>query len=185
MVQEPDLNSTPGHEVNQKRKKKKKRRHSEVEGDAEPMTSAATVTPANPVESASDKKRKKKKKKRKKEHEDGEKVSERECVPSHLDTSPQEEDWCQGGMWSLTSHPDAEQSKQKPPLAATTPTQCESNQKEQGRDSVKLKKKKKKKKSQLVEALQDTSACSASETWVDVHDSFIYTRFFPPIFISV
>uniref|UniRef100_A0A8C9YY18 Ubiquitin carboxyl-terminal hydrolase n=1 Tax=Sander lucioperca TaxID=283035 RepID=A0A8C9YY18_SANLU len=96
VVQEPDLNSTPGHEVNQKRKKKKKRRHSEVEGDAEPMTSAATVTPANPVESASDKKRKKKKKKRKKEHEDGEKVSERECVPSHLDTSPQEEDWCQG-----------------------------------------------------------------------------------------
>uniref|UniRef100_A0A8C9YU31 Ubiquitin carboxyl-terminal hydrolase n=1 Tax=Sander lucioperca TaxID=283035 RepID=A0A8C9YU31_SANLU len=146
VVQEPDLNSTPGHEVNQKRKKKKKRRHSEVEGDAEPMTSAATVTPANPVESASDKKRKKKKKKRKKEHEDGEKVSERECVPSHLDTSPQEEDWCQGGMWSLTSHPDAEQSKQKPPLAATTPTQCESNQKEQGRDSVKLKKKKKKRR---------------------------------------
>uniref|UniRef100_A0A8C9YY11 ubiquitinyl hydrolase 1 n=1 Tax=Sander lucioperca TaxID=283035 RepID=A0A8C9YY11_SANLU len=136
VVQEPDLNSTPGHEVNQKRKKKKKRRHSEVEGDAEPMTSAATVTP----------KRKKKKKKRKKEHEDGEKVSERECVPSHLDTSPQEEDWCQGGMWSLTSHPDAEQSKQKPPLAATTPTQCESNQKEQGRDSVKLKKKKKKRR---------------------------------------
>ncbi|KAF1379550.1 hypothetical protein PFLUV_G00177210 [Perca fluviatilis] len=161
VVQEPDLNSTPGHEVNQKKKKKKKRRHSEVEADAEPMTSAATVTPANPVESASEKKRKKKKKKRKKEH--GEKVSERECVPSHLETSHQEEDWCQGGIWSLTSHPDTEQSKQKPPLAATTPTQCESNQKEQGRDSVKLKKKKKK-KSQLVEALQDTSACSASET---------------------
>uniref|UniRef100_A0A8D0D0Z0 ubiquitinyl hydrolase 1 n=1 Tax=Sander lucioperca TaxID=283035 RepID=A0A8D0D0Z0_SANLU len=153
VVQEPDLNSTPGHEVNQKRKKKKKRRHSEVEGDAEPMTSAATVTPANPVESASDKKRKKKKKKRKKEHEDGEKVSERECVPSHLDTSPQEEDWCQGGMWSLTSHPDAEQSKQKPPLAATTPTQCESNQKEQGRDSVKLKKKKKKRRVRTEESM--------------------------------
>ncbi|KAA8582588.1 ubiquitin carboxyl-terminal hydrolase 36 isoform X1 [Etheostoma spectabile] len=157
VVQEPDLNGTSGHEVNQKKKKKKKkRRHSEVEGNAEPMTSTATVPLANHVESASEKKRKKKKKKRKKEHEDGEKVLARECVPSHLDTSHQEDDWCQGGIWSLTFHPDTEQSKQKPPLANTTPTQSKSNQKEQGRDSVKLKKKKKKS--------QDTSACSASET---------------------
>lgn len=169
-VQEPDLDSSPAH----KKKKKKKRRHSEVEGDAEPVASAATVPPqADPVEPASEKKRKKKKKKRKKEHEDGEAATERECVLSHLDTANHEEDWCQGGMWSLTSHTNTEQSKQKPQLAARTPTQCESNQKEQGRDSIKLnKKKKKKKKMHLVEALQDTtSACSAPERWVKVEDS--------------
>ncbi|TKS91999.1 Ubiquitin carboxyl-terminal hydrolase 36 [Collichthys lucidus] len=162
LFQEPDLNSPPAANVNQKKKKKKKkRRHSEVEGDTEPVTSPAAATPVDLVESASEKKRKKKKKKRKRENEDGEKVKERDCVPSHLDTSNQEEDWCQGGMWSLTSKPDTEQSKQKPPLAAATSTQCESDQKEQGRDSVKLKKKKKKKKL----ALQDTtSACSASES---------------------
>nr|XP_033500905.1 ubiquitin carboxyl-terminal hydrolase 36 isoform X1 [Epinephelus lanceolatus]XP_033500906.1 ubiquitin carboxyl-terminal hydrolase 36 isoform X1 [Epinephelus lanceolatus] len=165
LVQEPDLSSAPAQNSNPKKKKKKKRRHSEVERDAEPATSPATVTPANPVEPASEKKRKKKKKKRKREHEDGEKVKERECVPSHLDTSNQEEDWCQGGMWSLTSQPDTEQSKQKPQLAATTPMQCESNEKVQQRDSIKLKKKKKKKKMQLVEALQDkTSACAASQS---------------------
>ncbi|XP_010736906.2 ubiquitin carboxyl-terminal hydrolase 36 [Larimichthys crocea] len=162
LFQEPDLNSPLAANVNQKKKKKKKkRRHSEVEGDTEPVTSPATATPVDLAESASEKKRKKKKKKRKRENEDGEKVKERDCVPSHLDTSNQEEDWCQGGMWSLTSKPDTEQSKQKPPLAVATSTQCESDQKEQGRDSVKLKKKKKKKKL----ALQDTtSACSASES---------------------
>ncbi|XP_042360663.1 ubiquitin carboxyl-terminal hydrolase 36 [Plectropomus leopardus] len=163
LVQEPDLNST--QKVNPKKKKKKKRRHSEVEGDTEPVTPPATVTQANPGESASEKKRKKKKKKRKREQEEGEKVKERECVPSHLDTANQEEDWCQGGMWSLTSHSDTEQSKPKLQLAATTPTQCESAHKGEGRDSVKLKKKKKKKKMQLVEALQGkTSACTASKS---------------------
>ncbi|XP_044037246.1 ubiquitin carboxyl-terminal hydrolase 36 [Siniperca chuatsi] len=168
LIQEPDLNSPPAQKVNQKKKKKKKkrkRRHSEVEGDAEPVSSPATATQFNLVESVSEKKRKKKKKKRKRENEDGEKTKERECVPSHLDTSNQEEDWCQGGIWSLTSHPDTEQCKQKLQLAATGPPQCESNQNKQGRDSVKLKKKKKKKKMQLVEALQDTtSTCSASES---------------------
>lgn len=160
-----------------------------MEGDAEPVTSPATETHANLVESANEKKRKKKKKKRKRanEDEDGEKAKERECVPSHLDTSNQEEDWCHGGIWSLTSHPDTEQSKQKPQLAATTPVQCESIQKEQGRDSVKLKKKKKKKnKMQLEEALQDTtSACSVSERWVDVYDSsFVrYVCFCFPVFL--
>ncbi|XP_070779246.1 ubiquitin carboxyl-terminal hydrolase 36 [Enoplosus armatus] len=166
LVQEPDLNSPPAQKVNQKKKKKKKRRHSEVEGDAESVSSPATASQPNLAESASEKKRKKKKKKRKRENEDGEKAKERECVPSHLETSNQEEDWCHGGMWSLTSHPETEQSEQKPQLAATTPTQCKANQKEQGRDSVKLKKKKKK-KMQLAEALQDTpsaDACSASES---------------------
>ncbi|XP_040918683.1 ubiquitin carboxyl-terminal hydrolase 36 isoform X1 [Toxotes jaculatrix] len=166
-VQEPDLNSPSSETVNQKKKKKKKRGYSEVEGGAGPVASPAVVTRTNLVESASERKRKKKKKKRKRETENGEKVKERECVPSHLDTSNQEEDWCQGGIWSLTSNPDAEQSKQKPQLASTTPRQCESNQEEQGRDSVLLlkKKKKKKKKMQLEEALQDTtSVCSTSES---------------------
>lgn len=143
--------------------------------DAEPVTPPATTTPANLVESADERKRKKKKKKRKRENDDGEKATERECVPSHLDTSHQEEDWCQAGMWSLASHPDTEQSEQKPQLAAATPTRCKSDQKEQGGDSVKLKKKKKKKKKiQLTEALRNTtSACSALETWVEVYDSMI------------
>ncbi|XP_062295529.1 ubiquitin carboxyl-terminal hydrolase 36 isoform X1 [Scomber scombrus] len=164
VVQEPDLNSLPAQKANQK-KKKKKRRHSEMEGDTQAAASPAVETQSNHVESASEKKRKKKKKKRKRENEDGEKAKERECVPSHLDTSNQEEDWCQGGMWSLSSHPDTEQSKEKPLLAATTSMQRQSNQEEHRKDSVLLKKKKKKKKKmQLDEALQDTtSACSASE----------------------
>lgn len=180
VVQEPDLNSPPAQKVNQKKKRKKKRRHSEVEGDSEVATSPATVTQSNHVESASEKKRKKKKKKRKRENEDGENVKGRECVPSHLDTSNQDEDWCQGGMWSLTPRPDAEQSKEKPQLAATTPTQCESNQEEHGKDSMLLKKKKKKKKKmQLDEALQDTtSACSASERWVEVWLIWLHVFFF-------
>uniref|UniRef100_A0A671YRT2 ubiquitinyl hydrolase 1 n=1 Tax=Sparus aurata TaxID=8175 RepID=A0A671YRT2_SPAAU len=141
-AQEPDLNSPL--KANQKKKKKKKRRHSEVEVDTEPVASPATATPANLVELASEKKRKKKKKKRKRDNEDVEKVKERECVPSHLDN--QDEDWCQGGMWSLTSNPDTEPSQQEPLLTSTTSTQCESSQKEQEMDSEKLKKKKKKKK---------------------------------------
>nr|XP_020476629.1 ubiquitin carboxyl-terminal hydrolase 36 [Monopterus albus] len=175
MVQEPD--SPSSQKINQK-KKKKKRRHSEVEGDADQVTSPVTVTPSNLLESALEKKhKKKKKKKRKRENEDGEKVQERECVPSHLDASNQEEDWCKGGIWSLASHPDAEQSKQAPQLTATTQTQCESSQEEQGRDSVLLKKKKKKKKRkkmELVEALQDTTpACSASENISDIKATVI------------
>ncbi|XP_036945032.1 ubiquitin carboxyl-terminal hydrolase 36 isoform X1 [Acanthopagrus latus] len=160
-AQEPDLNSPL--KANQKKKKKKKRRHSEVEAEAEPVASPATATPANIVESASEKKRKKKKKKRKRDNEDVEKVKERECVPSHLDN--QEEDWCQGGMWSLTSNPDTEPSRQEPLLTSVMSKQCESSQKEQEMDSEKLKKKKKKKKKmQLAEALKDTtSACSAAE----------------------
>lgn len=129
-----------------------------MQSDAEPVTTPATTTPANVVESANEHKRKKKKKKRKTENTDAEKVTERECVLSHLDTSNQDEDWCQGGIWSLTSHPDTEQSNQKPQLAVTIPTQCESDEKEQGQDSVKLKKKKKKKKIKLMEALQDTTS---------------------------
>uniref|UniRef100_A0A3Q1EIW5 ubiquitinyl hydrolase 1 n=1 Tax=Acanthochromis polyacanthus TaxID=80966 RepID=A0A3Q1EIW5_9TELE len=157
VVQEPDLSNPPAHPVNQKKKKKKKkkRRHSEVEDDAEPVVSPAQMTESSPLKSASEKKSKKKKKKRKRETEDGEKMKEREFVPSHLDTSSQEEDWCQGGIWSLTSHSNAEQSEQKPQLSNATPMQCEPNQEEQKRDSVSKKKKKKKKMTQLGEANSD------------------------------
>uniref|UniRef100_A0A3P8RZ80 ubiquitinyl hydrolase 1 n=1 Tax=Amphiprion percula TaxID=161767 RepID=A0A3P8RZ80_AMPPE len=169
VVQEPDLSNPPAQLINQKKKKKKKRRHSEVERDAEPVVSPAQMIQSSPLKSASEKKSKKKKKKRKRETEDGEKTKEREFVPSHLDTSSQEEDWCQGGIWSLTSHSNAEQLKQKPQLSSATPMQCESNQEEQKRDSVSKKRKKKKKMTQLGEALQDThSACSASESNSDM-----------------
>lgn len=135
-----------------------------MDPDAEPAASSTPATPVGTVESASEKKRKKKKKKRKRENEDGEKVKARECVPSHLDTPNQDEDWCQGGIWNLTSQPDTEQSEQKPPLFAATSVATESSQKEPGGDSVKLKKKKKK-KMQLVEAMQEiTSARSVSKS---------------------
>ncbi|XP_026211531.1 ubiquitin carboxyl-terminal hydrolase 36 isoform X2 [Anabas testudineus] len=170
VVQDPGLNGTKAEKVNQKKKKKKKRHHFEVEGDAEPVVSPAAVT--NLVEAASDKKRKKKKKKRKRENEDGDTVKERECVPSHLDTSSQEEDWCEGGIWSLTSHSDAEQPKHKPQVAVTPQVQSESNQNQQDRDSVMgvlKKKKKKKKKMQQVEDLQHTTpAGSPSESTQEI-----------------
>uniref|UniRef100_A0AAQ4QK21 ubiquitinyl hydrolase 1 n=1 Tax=Gasterosteus aculeatus aculeatus TaxID=481459 RepID=A0AAQ4QK21_GASAC len=165
VVQEPDLNSAQTlDERKKKKKKKKKRRHSEVEADPEPEAPPAPVVQTQPPESANENKRRKKKKRRKTELEDGGTVEERECVPSHLDTSNQEEDWCQGGIWSLTSHPGTEQSEPKPQSASAPPTQQESSQEEQGRESFKSKKKKKKKK-QLVEVLQGTtSACSAPES---------------------
>lgn len=174
MVQEPDLNSAQTlDERKKKKKKKKKRRHSEVEADPEPEAPPAPVVQTQPPESANENKRRKKKKRRKTELEDGGTVEERECVPSHLDTSNQEEDWCQGGIWSLTSHPGTEQSEPKPQSASAPPTQQESSQEEQGRESFKSKKKKKKKK-QLVEVLQGTtSACSAPERWVELMDIFV------------
>lgn len=157
LAQETDLKSPAALKVNEKKKRrKKKRRHSEVLCDTGPATPPATTAPINPVETADGHKRKKKKKKRKRDN-DGEKVAERECVPSHLDTSNQEEDWCQAGMWSLKSHPETKQSEQKPQLSATTPTQCRSDQREHRGDSVKLKKKKKKRQMQLTEALENTT----------------------------
>ncbi|XP_074552467.1 ubiquitin carboxyl-terminal hydrolase 36 [Halichoeres trimaculatus] len=163
-VKEKDLISPAAQNSGQKKKKKKKRRHSEVEADATPVTSPASkVNQTDLVELASGKKRKKKKKKRKRECENGDEVQTRECVQTHLDSTNQEEDWCQGGIWSLTSSSGTEPAPQKPQIDATAPlTQREPTQ-EQERDSVRLKKKKKKKK-KLLESLQDpTSACSASE----------------------
>ncbi|XP_029945928.1 ubiquitin carboxyl-terminal hydrolase 36 [Salarias fasciatus] len=139
-----------------KKKKKKKRRHSEVEGEAKPAVLPAPVAPPAVPEPAAEKKRKKRKKKRKRENEDGEKQAERASVPSHLDASSQEEDWCPGGMWSLTPHSDAGRP------SASTPAQRESNEREHERDSVLTEKKKKKKKKGI--QLDPSSACSASES---------------------
>ncbi|CAG5897825.1 unnamed protein product [Menidia menidia] len=149
--QETDPNSL-AQNVSQKKKRKKKRRHSEVEGDTEPDASSGPVSRSSPAESADDRrpKKKKKKKKRKRESEDGEERSKRDCVPSHLDTCSQEEDWCQGGSWSLTTPSDAEPAKQQPQISGASP-----NQKQDRSDSVK---KKKKKKIELDEAMQGTTS---------------------------
>lgn len=150
--EEPDLSSTAALQFNQskKRRRKKKRQHSEEQDGAEPLVPAA-VEPQ--VDSGNDQRKKKRKKKRKRENEEN--AMERGCVPSHLDALSQEEDWCHGGIWSLTVRSDTEQPGPKSQLAARTEPQS---------DSEKVKKRKKKKKK--MEALLDTSALSASETWV-------------------
>ncbi|KAM4717344.1 ubiquitin carboxyl-terminal hydrolase 36 [Anableps anableps] len=159
-AQEPDLDPLAQNVSPKKKKKKKKRRHSEVEDDTETFTSSAPATQSSPTESPHEKKSKKKKKKRKHEGADGEKTKEREYVQSHLDASNQEEDWCQSGLWSLTSHSDAEPSEQKRRLSGASPTQCESNQKQQETEPVRKKKKKKQKRTEQEEI---NSPCSMSE----------------------
>lgn len=157
VVQKQDVNNALAQEVTQKKKKKKKkRRHSEVESNAEATVSTMTVTQPETVELVNEKKRKKKKKKRKRENE--------ECI-LHLEPSNQEEEWCEGGIWSLTSHPDKEKSKERVEADGTTPVLCESSSNAED-SSVPLKKKKKKKrKRQLIEALQATVLTgSASES---------------------
>lgn len=99
------------------------------------------------VESGNDQMRKRKKKRKRENTEEN--VKERGCVPSHLDPSNPEEDWCHGGIWSLTSRSDTEEPEPKRQLAATA-------------ESEKVKKRKKKKK--RTEALQDTSASSVAQT---------------------
>ncbi|XP_017280884.1 ubiquitin carboxyl-terminal hydrolase 36 isoform X2 [Kryptolebias marmoratus] len=160
----PDSLTQNTSQKKKKKKKRKKRRHSEMEADTETFTSPPPLAQSSPVESAGDKKCKKKKKKRKHQSDDGEQLKERECVQSHLDASGQEEDWCHGGVWSVTSHSDAESSKQKAQVSAAA-TPHESNQSEQEEGSVKKKKKKKKKKMiEQEEALQEiNSECPTSE----------------------
>lgn len=145
--EEPDLSTTAlQFHQNKKRKKKKKRRYTEEQDGVEPVVPAAVESQ---VDSSNDQLRKKRKKKRKREN--AEENMERGCVPSHLDTSNHEEDWCHGGIWSLTSRPDAEEPEPTCQLAATA-------------ESEKVKKRKKKKK--RTEALLDTSASSVAEMWV-------------------
>ncbi|KAM6905228.1 ubiquitin carboxyl-terminal hydrolase 36 isoform 1-T1 [Xenentodon cancila] len=173
-AQEPDL--SPSAQQVSKRKKKKKRRHSEVEGDPAPVTSSPPITQPRPAEQASEMRRKKKKKKRKRESEDGENVEERGCVRSHLDTSNQEEDWCQSGLWSLTSPSDAKLPQQKPALSDVSPAPRQLNPTEHEGDSAKKKKKKKKKKRiQLEETVQETrSASSASERNLEENNKDVF-----------
>lgn len=174
VVQEPDLDDPPAQNI--KHKKKKKRRHSEVESVPEPVTPPAPQTQCTAAESDGEKRCKRKKKKRKRLDEDGEKAKERACVSSHLDTSGQEEDWCQSGMWSLTPQSSAEESKKKPQLSATTQSQCESNRKKQEMDCVLKKKKKKANVGQSGDALQDTaSARSTTERLVRVWLCLFFT----------
>lgn len=151
--EEADLGSTAVLQLNQnkKRRKKKKRHHSEEQDNAEPAAPAAAELPVDP---GNDQRRKKRRKKRKRENSE-EHAKERGCVPSHLDTSNQEEDWCHSGIWSLNSRLDTEQPESKPRLAGTAEPQSESDRG-----------KKRKKKKKRMEALLDTSACSASEMWV-------------------
>lgn len=106
------------------------------------------------MDSGNDQRRKKRKKKRKRENTE-EEETERGCVPSHLDTSNQEEDWCHGGIWSLTPRSEAEEAEPKSQSAARSEPQGESE---------KVKKRKKKKK--RMDAPPDISARAASETWV-------------------
>lgn len=137
-----------------KKKKRKKRRNTEEQDSAEPVGPAAAEAQ---VDSGHDHTRKKRKKKRKREAAE-ESVKERGCVPSHLDTSNHEEDWCHGGIWRLTSRSDTEEPEPKPQPAATA------ERSERLKESEKAKKRKKKKK--RTEALLDTSASSVAETWV-------------------
>uniref|UniRef100_H3CWM9 ubiquitinyl hydrolase 1 n=1 Tax=Tetraodon nigroviridis TaxID=99883 RepID=H3CWM9_TETNG len=116
--------------------------------DPEEQDGAEAVLPAAvepQVDSANDQMRKKRKKKRKRENAE-EDAKARGCVPSHLDTSNQEEDWCHGGIWSLTPRPDTGE-----PEATRQLTESE---------TVKRRRKKKKR----TEAPPDTSASSAVET---------------------
>ncbi|XP_077353040.1 ubiquitin carboxyl-terminal hydrolase 36 [Festucalex cinctus] len=127
-------NDPPTQNVNQKKRRRKKRRHSEIEVN----TGAVAEVPSNPVGE-------KKKKKRKREKEDAEKTVARESIPSHLEpTKPEEEDWCQGGMWSLSCHQVSEELKQK--RESTTEVISQTNGKDHVADCLFLKKKRKKKK---------------------------------------
>lgn len=145
-----------------KKKKKKKRRHSEVEGNA----LAETETPPETSEPVNQMKERRKKKKRKKESGN---VEENHllCVQNHLETTTQDEDWCEGGIWSLSSNPDTGKSKEKTRAVCRIPDPSESHSNHEEDNQVLLKKKKKKKrKKPLMEALQATASTgSLSESF--------------------
>ncbi|KAK7939793.1 hypothetical protein WMY93_003119 [Mugilogobius chulae] len=129
-----------------KKKKKKKRRHSEVDYNL----AEVTVTQAETSESMSEKKRKKKKRRR---QENGD-ATEKQSVQNHLETSTQDEDWCEGGIWSLSSNSDVGKIKEN---VFSTPEQCESHSTNEEDNQVLIKKKKKKKKKNILEVLQATT----------------------------
>lgn len=137
--------------VQKKKKKKKKRRHSEVAGNEVTVTEILPET----NEPASEKKEKKKKKKRKREN--GE-VKERDSVQNHLEASAQDEDWCEGGIWSLSSSRDTGNLKEKSKTVCENPERSVSHSNNEEDNQVLIKKKKKKKrKKQLKEAWQATA----------------------------
>ncbi|XP_033827794.1 ubiquitin carboxyl-terminal hydrolase 36 [Periophthalmus magnuspinnatus] len=139
------------HEVIQKKKKKKKkRRHSEVDCNVV----VVKETQAENVEPMGEPTKEKHKKKRKKRKRENSEVTEKGCFQNHLETSAQDEDWCEGGMWSLSSNSDTGKSKEK--MVCTTPERCESHPISEEDNQVLLKKKKKKRK-KLLEALQATA----------------------------
>ncbi|XP_062304901.1 ubiquitin carboxyl-terminal hydrolase 36 [Osmerus eperlanus] len=167
---EPGLRSPPGHAGDTsspppKKRKRKKRRRSEME--EEPASAPEPLQ----VEPASEKKRKKRKKKRRREEEESGDGSsnKRECVQSHLEPLTQEEDWCQGGAWSLNPPgPERAQPQAQPqaqPVDALAPAPPEKAppvplqpQGAQGSDAtLGLKRKKKKRKKNRPE--DTASAC--------------------------
>lgn len=153
-VQKQDTNNSQDVTQN-KKKKKKKRRHSEVDRTAETSVTVVTATTPPEIAEVASKKKRKKKKKRKGENYE---VNQKECVKSHLETSAQDEEWGEGGIWSLSSNQDTEKSKQKAQVFSTAPEQCELHPDNTEDDSILSKKKKKKrKKKMLMEALQATA----------------------------
>uniref|UniRef100_A0A8C5BDN7 Ubiquitin specific peptidase 36 n=1 Tax=Gadus morhua TaxID=8049 RepID=A0A8C5BDN7_GADMO len=150
-----------------KKRKKRKRHHSEVEAEAvapdeaPPPRATQPPGPASP-EPGEDKKQKRRKKKRKREEEDGGEPAAA-AVRSHL-----EEDWCQGGAWSLSAPPPPvpAQTQATPPAVqsgapaktlAVTAEAPESPPSERPGDSVSLTKRKKRRRrrSQLPEVRPD------------------------------
>ncbi|XP_056117912.1 ubiquitin carboxyl-terminal hydrolase 36 isoform X1 [Rhinichthys klamathensis goyatoka] len=125
-----------------KKKKKLKRRHSEVEQDA-PKASP----PEEPKPSTEHRQKKRKKKKRKRELEENGLEVQRECVPSHLETH-QDEDWCLGETWSITSEAKGNQLKSS---KASEKCQTEPQSVPPGDPAPKKKKKKHKLPEQLEE----------------------------------
>ncbi|CAL8310637.1 unnamed protein product [Arctogadus glacialis] len=148
-----------------KKRKKRKRHHSEVEADAvapdeaPPPRATQPPRPASP-EPGEDKKQKRRKKKRKREEEDGGEPAAAVAVRSHL-----EEDWCQGGAWSLSAPPPPPpvpaQTQATPP--AVTAEAPESPPSERPGDSVSLTKRKKRRRrrSQLPEVRPDGPSAAA------------------------
>lgn len=133
-----------------KKKKKLKRRHSEVEQDA-PKASP----PEEPKPSTEHRHKKRKKKKRKRELEDDE--VRRECVQSHLEPH-QDEDWCLGETWSITS--EAKRNEIKSSKAAEN---CQTEP--QSVPPVDPVPKKKKKKHKLLEPLEELSNGATVSKW--------------------
>ncbi|XP_061741122.1 ubiquitin carboxyl-terminal hydrolase 36 isoform X2 [Nerophis ophidion] len=159
---EPQESNGPLTQNQKKKKKKKKRRHSEVEADTIPDTTPAAAPQSNPADE-----KKRKKKKRKREQEEGAKTSQRQCVTSHLESTKQkqqdeeEEDWCQAGMWSLSTHQETEGPKKTRDSEAAS----KMNRQDQVINCASIKKKKKRKRKKLMlKALQETNACEASQS---------------------